>query len=260
MQKTALILTAHADDAEFFAGGFMAAMIAEGWQVHEVIATDNSKGSYELGAAELVAQSRDREARAVAAFLGKASVDFLGYPDGDLTPLNHLELRGHFIRAIRKLKPQRVVTFDAYAPFELHPDHRAVAWAAGEAANFAGLPLFYPEQLAEGLEPWTVAHRYYFAKNPERHNHYLDLGPWIERKLDALCLHESQMRLTVDDFIKNIQATGEHEEYLPFLDRVDFRPALELLIREWGRQMAQHGKQEFEYAEGFRFESAMDLT
>lgn len=259
MSKTALFLTAHADDAEFFAGGFLSAMIREGWEVHEVIATDNSKGSYELAPAALAAQSRD-EARAVAAFLGKASVELLGYPDGDLTALDHLALRGHFVRAVRRVRPARVLTFDPYAPFELHPDHRAVAFAAAEAASFAGLPNFYPEQRAEGLEPFTVPQRYYFSKNLERANHYVDVGDHLERKVDALCLHDSQMKLTVDDFVRNIQATGEHEDWLPLLDRANYRPAIEFLVRAWAAQTARHGGQTFEYAEGFRFESALDLT
>lgn len=257
MARTALVLCAHADDAEFFAGGTLARMIAEGWTVHEVIATDNGKGSFELPSAELVVQSRDREARAVADFLGKASVEFLGYPDGDLGAVPVLELRGRFMEAIRRHRPDRLLTFDAFAPFEPHPDHRAVAWAALEAVSFSHFPLYHPDQLKGGLRPHLVPERFYFAKSSLHFDHFVDIGPFLERKVDALCLHESQMRLTVQDLRMGLQAAGSGAEWLPLLDADHYRPAIGFLVREWARRIGERCG--LQAAEGFRRETTGDI-
>lgn len=257
MGRTALILCAHADDTEFFAGGTIARMIAEGWTVHEVIATDNSKGSFDLPAAEIVARSRDREARAVAEFLGKASVEFLGYPDGDLGAVPVLELRAKMMEAIRRHRPDRLLTFDAFAPFEAHPDHRAVSWAALEAVSFSHFPLYHPEQLQAGLRPHLVPERLYFAKSPLHFDYFVDISDFLEKKIDALCLHESQMRLTVQDLREGLVAAGARSELLPLLDADHVRPAIGFLVREWAHRLGKRCG--YEAAEGFRRETTADI-
>lgn len=257
MGRTLLLLTAHADDTEFFAGGTVLRLVDEGWTVHEVIATDNGKGSFELPTSELVAASRDREEAAVAAFVGKASVEFLGYPDGDMAAVSPLVLRGQFMRAIRRLRPDRVMTFDPYAPFEPHPDHRAVAWAAVEAVMFSNLPLFYPEHRDEGLSPHLVPERWFFAKSGERFNHFVDISAQLERKVQSLLLHESQMKMTVDDLRMSLMATGMHPELLPLLDRENPGPLLRMMIPAWAARTGEAAG--LAAAEGFRVESAGDL-
>ena len=51
--KRVLVLSAHADDAEFFAGGTLIKMARNGAEITEVIATDNGRGSFELPSTEL---------------------------------------------------------------------------------------------------------------------------------------------------------------------------------------------------------------
>ena len=258
--KTALVLTAHADDAEYFAGGCLLKLIDDGWLVREVIATDNGKGSHELDSATLVAQSRDREARTVALVMGKASVEFLGYPDGDLGAVSPPTLRGRFMGFVRRYRPDLVLSFDPYAPFEGHPDHRAVAWAAHEAVDFGALPLYHPEHRAEGWAPHLVPERLYFAKNPANFNHFVDIAPVLGRKIDALLLHDSQMKLAIDDLRLGIEATGQHRDLLPLLDRANPRPVLEMMVHAWARRTAAlAGRPGLELAEGFRRETALDL-
>lgn len=252
-----LVLTAHADDAEFFAGGTIAQFVHQGCRVVEVIATDNGRGSFELGSTELVAKSRHVEAQAAAKIIGKDEVVFLDYPDGFLneTPAN--VLRGRYIGFIRRLRPKVVMTFDPWAPLEPHPDHRHVAFAAVEALAFAHMPLFHPEQKAAGLSPHLVPERYYFAKCGERCNRYVDVSSFIEKKIDALCAHESQMKMTIDDLRLSIEATGSHTELLGLLDRDDYRPALEMFIRAWAQNVGK--KAGLPLAEEFRHEHAAAL-
>jgi LmbE family N-acetylglucosaminyl deacetylase len=237
MDKTALLLVAHADDTEFFAGATVAKLVSEGYAVTEVIATDNSRGSFELDSETLVRQSREIEARRAAAVLGKQELVFLGYPDGFLCETPHTTLREQFIRVVRKVRPRVVMTFDPWAPFEPHPDHRAVAMAAVEAIGFAHLPLFHPEHRRDGLAPHLVAQRYFFAKVPAQANHVVDVTGFIDKKIEALCAHDSQMKLTVDDLRLSLQASGLRPELLPLLDRENYRPALDAMIRAWAARV-----------------------
>src|SRR5688572_15703977 len=122
---TVLVLTAHGDDMEFFAGGTIAKLSSLGYEIHLVIATDNARGTFELTTEQMFGL-RLKEAEAAGKVLGLSSIACLDYPDGGLseTPLN--VLRGQFMEAIRRLRPQIVFTFDPWAPYEGHQDHRAV--------------------------------------------------------------------------------------------------------------------------------------
>ena len=71
MSKTVLVLTPHPDDAEVFAGGTIAKMVAEGHRVVIVIASSGNKGSFEYDADTLAAIRREEATRA-AAVLGAA--------------------------------------------------------------------------------------------------------------------------------------------------------------------------------------------
>ena len=69
----------------------------------------------------------------------------MGHPDGELTRLPNLV--EELARQIRRIRPDRLLTWDAWRPYELHPDHRAAGMAAVDAVLAAGNPHFYPEQL-----------------------------------------------------------------------------------------------------------------
>src|SRR5437870_8853734 len=128
---------------EFMAGGTIAKLAELGYRMREVIATNNERGTLNPDWSPLfTAEARREEARRGASVLGVDSeIEFLGYEDGRLseTPLN--DLRERCMRAIRRHKPDVLFTWDPHAPYEDHQDHRAVAWAATEAAMFAHFPL-----------------------------------------------------------------------------------------------------------------------
>ena len=252
-----LLLTAHADDAEFFAGGTIAKFVAEGFRVVEVIATDNGRGSFELDSTTLVAQSRHIEAEAAARASGKEKVHFLEYPDGFLNETPQNVLRERYIRFIRQYRPRILMSFDPWAPFEPHPDHRHVATAAVEAVSFSHMPLFHPEHRKEGLLPHLVPERYWFAKNGERCNRVVDVGAYLDRKVEALCAHDSQMKMTIDDLRMSIEATGLHSELLGILDRENYRPAIGMYMKIWAQNVGKKGG--CELGEEFRYDHAAAL-
>lgn len=249
-KKVVLSVAAHGDDAEFRAGGTLARLAAEGHDVYLLIATDNDRGSFRLSAEELRAVAR-QEAEGSAAALGAKGVFLLGYTDGDLCDVKPSVLRGQIMRLIRQLKADVVFSWDPFAPFEDHPDHRAIAWAASDASVFAHFPLYHPEHLDEGLEPHRVSEWYWYSKAHWETNKRVDTSDYIENKLQALYAYRSQMVLTVDEFLLEARAAGLDEARLAAIDPTDYRPLIEAGIRAIDAKVgAEIG---VAYAEAFRY-------
>ena len=249
--KTVLVIVAHADDMEFMASGTIARMADMGYAVHEVIATNNERGTLDPEwSPRFTADARREEARRGAKALGvDPDIEFLGYEDGCLseTPLN--VLRERCMRTIRRLRPDVLFTWDPFAPYENHQDHRAVAWAAMEAASFSHFPLYHPEHRDEGLEPHFVGEQYFFAKVPRDVNKAVDISGHVERKIEALCQHVSQMELTVAELQIQLAASGLDLPPLRDANPKDYRPVIETMIRTWaagaGRRHGMASAEEF---------------
>jgi len=204
---TLLVLAPHPDDAEYYAGGTIARMIAAGARAVIVIATDGRCGSYELDSETLI-RVRAEEARRGAAVLGAAPPILLGHPDTELDRLPSGHLREQFMRAIRQFKPDVVITEDPLAPDEMHPDHRAVARAAAEAIAFASLPLVHPEHLAAGLEPHFVTEKYFYACGIANANKIVDVSETLAVRIAALAEHKSQVAFLVEGVLRQARLAG----------------------------------------------------
>ena len=250
--KRVLVLVAHADDMEFMAGGTIAKMADLGYTIREVIATNNERGTLEPDwTTEFTAEARREEARRGAGLLGvDPEIEFLGYEDGRLSETSLNELRERCMRAIRRHKPDVLFTWDPHAPYEDHQDHRAVAWAATEAATFAHFPLYHPEQRNEGLEPHYVGERYFFAKVPRDANKTVDISDYIERKVEALCEHVCQMEMTVADLQVQLAASGMEVPFLREANPKEYRPVIEAQIKAWAASVGRRAG--FAYGEAFR--------
>lgn len=207
MAKTVLALVPHPDDAEFFAGGLLAKLVDEGAKVYIAIASDGRRGSFELDADTLAATRREEAMRA-AQTLGAEPPIFLDHPDLEVDTLPPGLLREQFIRLIRQVKPDIVVAEDAFAPYEVHPDHRAVAWAASDAIHFANLPLMHPEHLDQGLQPHFVVEKYFYGENLPNANKVVDISQTMEKKIAALGEHRSQVRFLVEDVLRQARLAG----------------------------------------------------
>lgn len=190
--ESAMVIVAHPDDAEFTVAGTVAAWTKAGCRVTYVICTDGNAGSDEPGIRrEKLAEIRRAEQRAACARLGVNEVVFLGYDDGQLQP--SLDLRRALVRVIRRYKPEVVVTGDPTVMFFgdgyiNHPDHRAAAQAALDAAAPASaMPLLWPEAGA----PHRVRQVYVYGN--EKPNVWVDVTETLEQKIAALKQHASQM-------------------------------------------------------------------
>jgi LmbE family N-acetylglucosaminyl deacetylase len=190
--STILVVGAHPDDPDAWAGGVVARWTAAGARVRYLVVTSGDKGvpNDELADPSRFIAIREEEQRRSAALLGVEEVVYLHHRDGEV--FDTLELRGQIVREIRRLKAELVVTHDPLTRmFRQHPDHRAVGFAA-LAATFPSCRLmsFFPEQAAEGLEPHSV-HMLLLAGGDEP-NLWVDIADTFERKVAALELHESQ--------------------------------------------------------------------
>jgi LmbE family N-acetylglucosaminyl deacetylase len=187
--RTAVAVCAHPDDLEYFCGGTIRAMADDGWHIGLVIATDGDRGTHDPAASsQLVASTRREEAMAAAWILGVSHVEFLGHEDGELSTA--ASLRAELTRIYRSMRPERLITFDPWKRYELHPDHREIGMAAIDARLFARLPHFHPEHLRDGLAPWTISEILLF--NTDEPDYFVDVSRTIEAKLEALRAHTSQ--------------------------------------------------------------------
>ena len=156
--RSILIVGAHPDDPDAFAAGTVARWTAAGARVRYVVVTSGDKGvpNDEINDPTRFITMREEEQRRSAAALGAEEVIFLRHRDGEV--MDSLELRGQIVREIRRAKADIVVTHDPLTRmFRQHPDHRAVGFATLAAAfPSCRLASFYPEQIAEGLEPHSV--------------------------------------------------------------------------------------------------------
>src|SRR5690242_12431565 len=103
--KSAMVVVAHPDDAEFMAAGTAARWARAGATVTYVIVTKGDKGSDDPNTTpEKIAAVREKEQRDAGAILGVANFEFMGYPDGYL--VHTLDLRRDLARVIRKHRPE----------------------------------------------------------------------------------------------------------------------------------------------------------
>ena len=103
---SAMVVVAHADDAELRCSATVATWCKQGMEVVYVLCTDSSRGSRdETMTPERLAAIRMEEQQAAGRVLGLADVAFLRYEDGTLQP--SLELRQDITREIRRYKAGR---------------------------------------------------------------------------------------------------------------------------------------------------------
>ncbi len=217
--ESMMVIVAHTDDAEFMAAGSAAVRAAEGGEVIYTIVTNGNKGSDDPEmTGDRLKVIREEEQRQAAAVLGVRHVLFLGYEDAMLQPT--LDLRRDIVRVLRRYRPHTVVTFDPTTRFIMenypnHPDHRATGDATVDAVFPAARDrLTFPELLRdEGLEPHKVRELWLGASAAP--NHYVDIEPVLERKIEALRQHRSQLsEFPADEFMREMaRRQGEGTPY-----------------------------------------------
>lgn len=203
----ALAIGAHPDDVDFGCGATLAKWAAAGCEVHVVVCTDGSKGTWDANADEgaLIA-ARQAEQREAARRLGATGeVTFLGWTDGELE--STLIQRAQVAEVIRRTRPTVVLGHDPWKRYRLHPDHRHAGLLATDGVVAARDPKFFPDQ---GLAHHRPDHLLLWeADEPD---HVEDIGDHLEAKIEALLAHESQFESTM--------ASGDDPDLSRFRARV----------------------------------------
>jgi LmbE family N-acetylglucosaminyl deacetylase len=190
-----LCFAAHPDDIDFGAAGTVAAWTAAGVKVTYCIMTDGDAGGFDPAhRAEIIALRAAEQERA-ASLVGVTDIHYLHERDGFLEP-NHLVMLG-VVKLIREVRPDVVLSMHPERNWDRiqksHPDHLAVGEAVTRAIYPAAEnPFAYPELAESGLDAYKVPWLWLFAGPEERENHFVDVTPHVESKLEAIHVHVSQ--------------------------------------------------------------------
>ncbi len=219
-----LAFSAHPDDLDFGCSGTVAKWTKEGREVYYCILTDGSKGKLTKISDPKIIEIREKEQKNAAKVIGAKDVVFLREKDGELE--NTKELRKNLVKVIRKIKPDVVMCFDpANRSFDnfyrFHRDHRISGEVVFDAVYpDAGSDAFFPE-LTKEYPPHKIKEAWFYATNNP--NVFVDISETIDKKLEALKQHKSQI--------------------------TDFKD-IEQRIKSWARKFGKKAK--MKYAEGFR--------
>jgi LmbE family N-acetylglucosaminyl deacetylase len=231
--ESAMAIVAHPDDIEFSCAGTLARWARGGARTSYVLCTSGDVGIATEGMTRARAtEIREEEARAAAEIAGAKEIIFLREPDGMLEAT--MQLRKRLVREIRRFRPEVLIAGDptivwSGSDYINHPDHRAAALAALDAAfPAAGQPnLFEDIEQEEGFKAHKV--RKVFANIwSGQADLYVNIESTIDVKIAALKAHKSQMG--------------------------DWDPSDS--VRQWAGENAK-GK-EMQYAEAFRVVTLVD--
>lgn len=237
---------AHPDDGEFHAAGSLAKWAAAGHRVVAICATDGALGVRRRGvSAEAVRRERHAELTAALETIGGEPPVMLEFPDGFLS--DHAPaLRKRLVRELRRLRVDRVLTFDPWKRYEIHPDHITVGRMASEAAAFSCFPLLHPEHLEDGTEAVQPKEVWYMGPLEHKPNRVVDISGTLEKKIAATLRHSSQIEMLADWFVKGADPRALEPDETAKLER-GLRDFLEGMGR--GIALALGGK--VEIAESF---------
>lgn len=131
--KKVLVVSAHAADYVWRAGGTIAKYIRHGAQVHVVVLSFGVRGESndlwkkEGATAESVKAARLAETTAAAKILGIENIEFWDLPDYPMEPAFTPEVRERMICKMRAVQPDIILTHDKNGEDVLNPDHNAVS-------------------------------------------------------------------------------------------------------------------------------------
>ncbi len=182
-----LVVGAHPDEADMYAGGTAALFARMGHEVRFLSLTCGDAGHHEMERFALAAR-RKGEADEAARRLGVVEYQVLDTHDGELMP--SLETRYRVMRSLRDWNADVVIGLH-YEP-DGHPDHRAAGRATADAVQFSTLRNVMPETPALSRQPIHLLMPDYGSLAVHRHDLVIDVDDTIEQKLRACDAHATQ--------------------------------------------------------------------
>lgn len=218
---TVLVISCHPDDVEIACAGTLLKCKERGDRVVVCHLCSGNLG-HEIIQPDELAQMRAQEA-ITAGSLGGIEVMWGGFDDLDIYD-NNKEARDKVVKVIREVNPDFIITHD---PDDYMPDHVAVSKLAFDASFAATVP-HYP---CDAKGSARLVPIYYMDTlcgvnfNPTE---YVDVTPYIDKKLEMLECHASQIVWMRDH------------------DGIDFPDMVKVCSRYRGFQCGA------DYAEGFK--------
>jgi len=158
-----MCLFAHPDDETLSTGGILCKYAAEGIETSLVCATRGERGwvgnPEDYPGPQKLGQIREAELRCAGEVLGLKEIIFLDYIDGDLDQADPAEAIAKIVQALRRIRPQVVVTMDPQGVYG-HPDHIAMA----QYAQAAIVQAASTSDSTQDLSPHTVSKLYLVAE------------------------------------------------------------------------------------------------
>ncbi|MFX1516764.1 MAG: PIG-L deacetylase family protein [Promethearchaeota archaeon] len=245
-QKVIVVVYAHPDDAEFLAGGTLAKWAEEGHKIFAICATNGNLGAKITGITpEELAKTRKAELTNAMKIIGGEVPIFLDFPDGFLRDHTN-ELKERLIYWFRNLKPERVLTFDPWKKYQIHPDHIEVGRIASEAATFSCFPILYPEHLKEGLNPHQPEEIWYMVPIEHKPNRLVDITSTMDKKMKAIFCHQSQVEMMADLFVEGADPANLTED-----QKAQLQEGADAMLRMLSQALANLSNGDVELAEVF---------
>lgn len=256
------VLVVTADSADYLAGagGTLAQMALDGFEIQVAQFGNDEKESAGLSPAE-TRWANIQEGRAAAEYLGFRDAVYMAHKTGEIGYVSSTEMRNQLFALIRHLRPKKLFIPDPYVHFQPDWDVYFVGRMAEEAWGYSGGSTFAPELARMGLAPYGVPEVYYYAvERPYRpaeggeQNARLvgvDISGVLEAKATALTMLRTRNRLRAQVTRTRLRAAGRLSELLEPLDE----KLVQALARAWVQQLAATigGKHGFRYAEEFNY-------
>jgi LmbE family N-acetylglucosaminyl deacetylase len=183
-----IAIFAHPDDGDVKMGGTAALLAEMGYAVKFVSITSGDAGHYAEGGG-MLAKRRRAEAAEAGRRLGIDEYKVLDNHDGELLP--ELHIRQQVIREIRNWNADIVL---GLRPNDYHTDHRYAGVLVQDAAYMVVVPNVAPDTPALTKNPVFLYMQDRFQKpNPFSHDIVVGIDQVIDKKVNALDAHESQV-------------------------------------------------------------------
>lgn len=249
--KVLAAIQPHSDDLPIFAAGTVFKLMDEGYTGYLIrVTNDDSAGP---GTVAQTVMANDRDEEELAKVFGVKGAFNLNYGNHVMDGISKPELKARLIFLIRLLKIDTVICYDPWGHYEENPDHYVTAACVEAACWMAAGDKDYPEHFAAGLKTHAVREKYYFGRFQQRINRVVDIGPWVDKKIDVNLANKAQGPAGENGsrLKKRLASQGIR---LPLLDGDDNQAnrnyIREFVLRRDRETGAQHG---LLYAEPFHY-------
>lgn len=214
--KKILVVSAHAADYVWRAGGTIAKYILHGAEVHVIVLSFGVRGEsaaqWKLPGAtyESVKANRLEETQKAAEILGIKNIEFWDLPDYSMRPYLTEEIHDRLVREIRTIRPDIILTHDKNGEDVLNPDHNDVAKFVFECsihANSAGV-------ITEGLKTTKQMRLFGFEPHQTELSKFMpgeiiDISEVYEQKVAAMQCFQAQKHL-IEYYTERAHLRGNH--------------------------------------------------